>query len=141
MDAPATDAPAAAGAEPVSRRDMPTLVKQELATEAALTPLKEVPTCLTLFDKWLSCYALGPQIRHAYRHGTAADCATRREDFKFCLTLRQLDPEARRAEWLQRRAEIKAEARHGFHSSENVWSLRDTPLLDPALVDPAYPPP
>ena len=56
-----------------------------------------------------------------------------------CLTLRSLEPEERRAKWLERRAEAKAHKRKGFRSSEAVWDMRREPLMDPALVDPAYP--
>ncbi|WFD39153.1 uncharacterized protein MJAP1_002123 [Malassezia japonica] len=123
------------------RREFDDLVKEELALQAAATPADEIPSCLTLFDKWLSCYALGVQFRNAYRYGTIADCAPRREDFKFCLTLRQLDPEMRRHEWLLRRAEERAHQRKGFHTSEAVWEMRRDPLLDPHFVDEAYVPP
>ena len=115
--------------------------QQELALEAAQTPLEEVPSCLTLFDKWLTCYALGPQFRHVYRYGTVGDCSPRREDFKFCLTTRELEPAQRRDAWLTRRAEIKAHARQGLRSSETIWTMRQAPLLDPTWVDPSYPPP
>ena len=102
-----------------ARADMDTLRREELVLEAAANPRDEFPpSCLTLFDRWLTCYALGPQFRSIYRYGTIADCAPRREDFKFCLTLRSLEPEERRAKWLERRAEAKAHKRKGFRSSE-----------------------
>ena len=123
-----------------ARADMDTLRREELVLEAAANPRDEFPpSCLTLFDRWLTCYALGPQFRSIYRYGTIADCAPRREDFKYCLTLRSLEPEERRAKWLERRAEAKAHKRKGFRSSEAVCDMRREPLMDPALVDPAYP--
>jgi len=140
----ATSRPEAASSAtpaPAAPRDFDMLVREELALEAAALPLNEVPSCLTLFDKWLSCYALGPQFRHVYRYGTAADCGPQKEDFKYCLTLRQMDPEERRAEWLRRRAEKRAHERLGLNSSEAVWELRRKPLLDPAFVDPDFQPP
>ncbi|PKI83323.1 hypothetical protein MVES1_003198 [Malassezia vespertilionis] len=117
------------------------LHKEELALDAAATSQKEVPSCLTLFDRWLSCYALGVQFRNVYRYGTIADCAPRREDFKFCLTMRELDPEMRRAAWLNRRAEEKAHQRQSVHSSENVWEMRRDPLLSKEYEDDAFPAP
>ena len=128
-------------AVPPARPDMVQLRKEELALEAAAIPASDVPSCLHLFDKWLSCYALGSQFRHAYRYGTVADCGTYSDDFKFCLTMRKLEPQYRRDAYLQRRADERAHARKGFRSSEAVWEMRRDPLLDPALVDPAYPPP
>ena len=116
-------------------------MREELALQAASVPQAEIPSCLTLFDKWLACYALGPQFKNAYRFGEIADCAPRKEDFKFCLTLRRLDPEARRHEYLLRRAEALAHRRKGHHTSEAVWEMRRDPLLDPDFVDPDYPPP
>lgn len=121
------------------RPDWETLRREELVLEAAANPPEDIPSCLTLFDKWLTCYSVGHQLRSAYRYGTVADCAPRREDFKFCLTLRGLDPEVRRAKWLERRADAKAHQRKGFRTSEAVWDLRRDPLMDPDLVDPDYP--
>ncbi|WFC97915.1 hypothetical protein MYAM1_000635 [Malassezia yamatoensis] len=125
--------------EAKQRPDFDHLVKEELALQAASIPAAEVPSCLTLFDKWLSCYALGVQFKNAYRYGEIADCAPRKEDFKFCLSLRAMDPEARRHEYLLRRAEEMAHRRKGFHMSEAVWEMRRDPLLDPDFADPAYP--
>lgn len=117
------------------------LRREELALEAAAIPPGDVPSCLQLFDKWLSCYALGSQFRHAYRYGTVADCHRYSDDFKFCLTMRELDPGAKRDAYLRRRADERAHARRGLRSSEAVWEMRRDPLLDPALVDPEYAPP
>ncbi|WFD29547.1 hypothetical protein MSPP1_000556 [Malassezia sp. CBS 17886] len=133
---------AAPGApSPPHRPSFDTLVKEELAMHAAATPDAEIPSCLTLFDKWLSCYALGPQFQNVYRYGTVTDCAAKREDFKFCLTLRELDPDARRRAWLARKAERTAHQRQGYRSSEAVWEIRRDPLLDADFVDPSFPPP
>ena len=124
---------------PLANRDFETLRREELVLEAAANPPEDIPSCLTLFDKWLTCYALGEQFRSVYRYGTIANCAPRREDFKFCLTLRQYDPETRRAKWLERRAEASAHQRKGVRTSEAVWEMRRDPLMDPAFVDPSYP--
>ena len=124
---------------PLANRDFETLRREELVLEAAANPPEDIPSCLTLFDKWLTCYALGEQFRSVYRYGTIANCAPRREDFKFCLTLRQYDPEMRRAKWLERRAEASAHQRKGVRTSEAVWEMRRDPLMDPAFVDPSYP--
>lgn len=126
---------------PPIRRDFDYLVKEELALQAASIPDNEIPSCLTLFDRWLSCYALGVQFKNAYRYGEIADCAPRKEDFKFCLTLRQQDPAVRRHEYLLRRAEEQAHRRKGFRTSEAVWEMRRDPLLSPDYVDDLYPPP
>ncbi|WFD25348.1 hypothetical protein MNAN1_000316 [Malassezia nana] len=126
---------------PRARPDLEMLRREELALEAAAIPPGDVPSCLQLFDKWLSCYALGSQFRHAYRYGTVADCHRYSDDLKFCMTMRKLDPEARRDAYLYRRADERAHARRGLRSSEAVWEMRRDPLLDPALVDPAYAPP
>ena len=125
-----------------ARADMDTLRREELVLEAAANPRDEFPpSCLTLFDKWLACYAIGVQFKNAYRYGEIANCAPRKEDFKFCLTLRSLDPDARRHAYLLRRAEEMAHRRRGFRTSEAVWEMRREPLLDPDFVDPAYPVP
>lgn len=94
---------------------------------------EEVPTCMTLFDTWAACFALGPQLKHVYRYGGANNCKPKLEDFKYCLTLKGLSAEERRETWIQRRAEAAASKRL-TRSSEDVWTLRREPLVDPACL-------
>lgn len=108
-------------------------VKEELILQAAAMPAKEVPSCMTLFDTWASCFALGPQFKHIYRYGYPNDCKPKLEDFKYCLTLKGKSEEERRAIWIRRRAEAAATKRLS-QSSEDVWSMRRTPLLDPSYA-------
>ena len=51
---------------PLANRDFETLRREELVLEAAANPPEDIPSCLTLFDKWLTCYALGEQFRSVY---------------------------------------------------------------------------
>lgn len=67
--------------------------------------------------------ALGSQLKSFYRHGTQSDCTFKRAEFKFCLGLRKLEPDARRETWLAHRAEWWASRRTG-RSSEDVWDMR-----------------
>ena len=75
-------------------------------------------------DDFFKCYALGPQMRNFYRHGTIRDCTWKWADFKYCLSLKSEDMEARRELWVKRRAEWWAQRRVGA-SSEDVWTLRE----------------
>jgi hypothetical protein len=109
------------------------VVKQEEVIQGAAMTMDEVPTCMTLFDNWAKCFALGPQIKHIYRYGGANDCKPKLEDFKYCLTLKGLSPEERRATWIRKRAEAMATKRLSL-SSEDVWTLRSTPVVDPAYL-------
>ncbi|WVQ81368.1 hypothetical protein IAT38_003491 [Cryptococcus sp. DSM 104549] len=88
---------------------------------------EEVPGCMKLFDQFLSCYALFPQMRSFYRYGDFHDCTWRLQDFKHCLSLKSEDPEAKRELWIKRRAEWWAK-RRVERSSEDVWDLRTEKL-------------
>jgi len=70
------------------------------------------------------CYALGPQLRNLYRHGTYRDCTYKWADFKYCLSLKSEEMETRRELWVKRRAEWWAKRRVG-PSSEDVWNVRE----------------
>lgn len=67
--------------------------------------------------------ALGSQLKSLYRNGGQAVCAHKLSDFKFCLSLKALEPEEKRKEWIERRAAWWAERRVG-RSSEDVWNVR-----------------
>ena len=75
-------------------------------------------------DEFLMCYALGPQLRNMYRHGTYRDCTWKWADFKYCLSLKAEDMEERRELWIKRRAEWWARRRFEG-SSEDVWNVRE----------------
>ncbi len=105
------------------------LVREEYQIQAASLPLKEMPSCMNLFDKWVSCFALGPQARAVYRYGSMQDCRDKLDDFKFCLTIKGAAfPEQRRQIWLQRKAE-KVAAKRLQSSSEDVWEMRRDPVV------------
>lgn len=67
--------------------------------------------------------AASSQVRSLYRYGHMAECAQKWTDFKFCLTLRALSADERRAAWLRHRAEWWA-TRRTTGSSEDVWEVR-----------------
>jgi hypothetical protein len=108
-------------------------VRDEVIIQGAAMTLDEVPTCMSLFDTWASCFALGPQFKHIYRYGYPNNCKAKKEDFKYCLTLKSLSNEERRDTWIQRRAEAAASKRLS-QSSEDVWTLRRDPLIDAAYL-------
>ena len=58
-----------------------------------------------------------------YRQGTLSVCSPKFAEFKFCLSIKTLDPDERRAAWIRRRAEWWASRRVG-RSSEDVWEMR-----------------
>ncbi|KDN39240.1 hypothetical protein K437DRAFT_270342 [Tilletiaria anomala UBC 951] len=111
-------------------------VQDERILQAAALPLANMPSCMNLFDKWATCFALGPQARALYRYGTFQDCKDKLDDFKFCLTLKGMSNEERRQVWIERRAEQSA-AKRLQSSSEDVWDLRRSPLVDPAYAEAA----
>ncbi|GHJ87371.1 hypothetical protein NliqN6_3773 [Naganishia liquefaciens] len=111
----------------------------ELKYQEQLYPsMDDVPSCMTLFDEFLMCYALGPQIRQVYRFGTPQPCTRRFEDFKYCMSLKGEPEDERRRLWVRRRAEWWAGRRVGA-SSEDVWNVRREPLVGfpPVVTDDA----
>jgi hypothetical protein len=58
-----------------------------------------------------------------YRYGTPKDCSDKFEEFKFCMSIKNLSQERREQVWVRRRAEWWARRRLG-KSSEDVWEAR-----------------
>ncbi|KAJ4498078.1 hypothetical protein C8R41DRAFT_157798 [Lentinula lateritia] len=109
-----------------SSADFEKVVKQEEAYLRLVHPTpEETPTCINLFDTYLSCNAIRSQIKSFYRYGERTHCSQKLEDFKFCLGLTRMEPEERRDVWIRRRAEWWAQRRLG-KSSEDVWEIRRT---------------
>ncbi|KAF6767574.1 Protein of unknown function DUF3128 [Kalmanozyma brasiliensis GHG001] len=102
-------------------------VAEDIVYHKASTPIDEMPSCTSMFDKWAQCFALGPQLKAVYRYGGLQDCRGKLDDFKYCLTLKGMTQEERYEAWIRRKAEKTAEARLGKQSSENVWELRRDP--------------
>ncbi|WRT69233.1 uncharacterized protein IL334_006217 [Kwoniella shivajii] len=103
------------------------LQDEERYQELQYPNVEQVPGCMRLLDEFLMCYALAPQLRSMYRFGEFRDCTWKWEDFKYCLSLKSEDEEARRELWVKRRAEWWAKRRVSG-SSEDVWDVRSEPL-------------
>ncbi|PWN26237.1 hypothetical protein BDZ90DRAFT_233369 [Jaminaea rosea] len=119
------------------------LVAQERVIQSAAMPQAETPSCLNLFDRWATCFALTPQFTHVYRYGVFNDCADKLDDFKFCLTLKGLDRAQRHEAFVERKARAMATRRMpGGDTSEEIWTLRQdnagNGVVDPTFVDPAF---
>ncbi|KAL5528043.1 hypothetical protein ACEPAF_7179 [Sanghuangporus sanghuang] len=105
-----------------------TAVEQETRRLQVIHPTPDdIPGCMRVFDDFLSCNALGFQLKSLYRYGHQSECSRKYEDFKFCLGLRSLSPEEKRDAWIKRKAEWWATRRLG-RSSEDVWDMRKEPL-------------
>ncbi|PWN49096.1 hypothetical protein IE53DRAFT_370055 [Violaceomyces palustris] len=100
------------------------VLQEEIDFHMASTPIDDMPSCTNLFDKWASCFAIGPQLKAIYRYGGVQDCKDKLDDFKFCLTMKSMTKEQKYQAWITRRAEITASKRLGPQSSENVWEYR-----------------
>ncbi|CAE6502813.1 unnamed protein product [Rhizoctonia solani] len=116
-----------------SRSFSAALAQEEVRLSAEYPKPEDIPTCMSHLDEFFRCHALGPQFKAVYRHGTLAFCQPKFEDFKFCLSIKTLEPEERRKAWIRRRAEWWASRRVG-QSSEDVWEIRTEPLQN-------FPPP
>ncbi|PAV20292.1 hypothetical protein PNOK_0291900 [Pyrrhoderma noxium] len=111
-------------ADPISFK---TAVEQEIRRLEAIHPTpNDIPGCMSILDDFLSCNALGFQLKSVYRYGRQSECGRKLEDFKFCLSLKSLDEDARREAWIRRRAEWWAARRTG-KSCEDVWTVRTSP--------------
>ena len=82
-----------------------------------------VPSYRTFLLSHMSRAVVGSQVKSLYRHGRMSECHDKMEDFKFCMSLKSMEPEAKRDVWIRRRAEWWANRRLG-KSSENVWDVR-----------------
>ncbi|TFK44785.1 hypothetical protein BDQ12DRAFT_621174 [Crucibulum laeve] len=123
----------------MSKLDFKTTVAQEEAYLRIVYPTpSDIPSCLSLFDDYLSCNVIRNQIKSLYRYGERRECAQKVEDFKFCLLHTSMHPEEKRDAWIRRRAEWWANRRLG-KSSEGVWDIREEPLKSfPKPLSEAY---
>lgn len=89
-----------------------------------ISPLPwHVSSYLISLPSHISRAVVGSQVKSLYRHGRMSECRDKMEDFKFCMSLKSMEPEAKRDAWIHRRAEWWASRRLG-KSSENVWDVR-----------------
>lgn len=82
-----------------------------------------VPSYIFFLSSHMSRAVVGSQVKSLYRHGRMSECHDKMEDFKFCMSLKSMEPGAKREAWIRRRAEWWANRRLG-KSSENVWDVR-----------------
>ncbi|KAI9572159.1 hypothetical protein HD554DRAFT_2015779 [Boletus coccyginus] len=118
--------------------DWQTAVRQEAEYLRKVHPTTDdIPGCISLLDGFLLCHGASP-VKSLYRHGRMSECHDKMEDFKFCMSLKSMEPKAKREAWIRRRAEWWANRRLG-KSSENVWNVRGEPLSNwpPTLSDDA----
>ncbi|BGP34118.1 hypothetical protein JCM10296v2_005933 [Rhodotorula toruloides] len=116
---------------PPPPRTFESLVEEELPIQRHSVAMQGgMPSCMTIFDDFVSCYSLGSQFKSIYRHGSTRDCTPKFEDFKFCMSMRKLSDEKREDLWVKRRAEWWARRRLG-RSSEDVWDARKNLYTDP----------
>ncbi|OSX62715.1 hypothetical protein POSPLADRAFT_1140715 [Postia placenta MAD-698-R-SB12] len=121
----------------MSNTDFQTAAKQEEAYLRAVHPTPEdIPGCMKLFDDFLACNIMGVQLKSLYRYGHMSVCDHKLDDFKFCMSIKNMHPEEKRDAWIHRRAEWWARRRLE-RSSEDVWDIRTEPLKDfpPARPD------
>ena len=117
-----------------------TAVQQEFEHLSRVHPTaKDIPSCWSLFSQYMECngrlycvhdlqfpnkyIVVKNQMKSLYRYGHMAECSQKSKDWRFCLTLKTLDAEERRKEWLMHRARWWAERRTSG-SSEDVWDMR-----------------
>ena len=124
----------------MSKLHFETAVQQEEEYLKKIYPTAEdVPSCMQLFDTFLSCNGtcssltgvrnvdhsavVNSQVKSLYRYGHMAECGQKLEDLKFCMSNKSLHPEEKYEAWIRRRAEWWARRRM-VKSSEDVWQIR-----------------
>ncbi|KAF9266938.1 hypothetical protein L218DRAFT_857582 [Marasmius fiardii PR-910] len=130
---PAIESAPAIAATPAPEATKPSYFESFVAEEERYLKLvhptpEETPSCMNLFDTYLSCNAIRSQVKSYYRYGEGTHCSQKLEDWKFCMGLKWLDPEERREKWIRRRAEWWARRRVEGKCSEDVWEMRREPL-------------
>ncbi|ELU38805.1 hypothetical protein AG1IA_07165 [Rhizoctonia solani AG-1 IA] len=116
-----------------SRSFSAALAQEETRLSAEYPKHEDIPTCMSHLDEFFR--SLGPQFKAMYRHGTLAVCQPKFEEFKFCLSIKMLEPEERRKAWIRRRAEWWASRRVGkSRYSEPLQNFPPPPILSPDPV-------
>lgn len=89
-----------------------------------------IPTelsCRSAFDELFRCYSLPSQAFQFYRYGERKQCADRLNEFRFCLSARGMESDARRKA-IQEELKSREQANNG---SERIWKRRTHPLHHP----------
>lgn len=101
--------------------------------------LSSFPTemsCSEAFDQLVACYSIGGQMRHIYRYGNISYCDGRWAKLRFCLRLKGIWDDEERAKRVSKYyMEKLAEKKKQTGSSEDVWSVRTVPVLNPFRDD------
>lgn len=152
-------------ADAVQEAHFQKLLQQERIIQSAQITEEEMPSCMTLFDRMMNCHGecsvdftaasnnvhsltpswrfscagITPQLRHVYRYGHFNECTERKDNWKHCISLKGRSKEEKRQLWIERRARIMAERRMpGGDTSEEIWSIREQPIIEPEFVDAAF---
>jgi len=108
-------------------RTFGSLVRDEIQIQTIAVDMEGgMPSCTTLLDNFLMCYNIPHITTGIYRYGQPIDCGRKFDDFKFCMSVKGLSEEARKEEWIKRRAEWWA-GRRLEPNSEDVWDSRALP--------------
>lgn len=94
-------------------------------------------SCRQAFDQAFYCQSLGGKFNDLYRYGGVRSCSEQWDQFWFCMRIKGLGDKEKEhavAEWYGEREERVKRDRGG--SSEDVWSLRETPVLKAFWKDP-----
>ncbi|KAK5172511.1 uncharacterized protein LTR77_002631 [Saxophila tyrrhenica] len=93
-------------------------------------------SCRQAFDQAFYCQSLGGKFNDIYRYGHLQDCSEQWGAFWFCMRTRTLsgpEKEMQIREHYKQRDERK---RGEFGSSEDVWEIREKPVLKAFWRDP-----
>lgn len=108
------------------------------ASSSLPVSLSAFPTelsCTQCFNDLIHCYSIGGQARNIYRHGELNNCMDQRQKFKFCMSSKAFPEDQRKVRiarfYMERLARQKIER----GSSEDVWTSRTKPLLNPFRED------
>ena len=101
---------------------------------AALYP--RTMSCRQAFDQAFYCQSLGGKFNDIYRYGHLQSCSEQWGAFWFCMRARTLSAPERERQIRDYYAGRDERKRKEFGSSENVWQIRDKPVLKAFDQDP-----
>ncbi|EGV65967.1 hypothetical protein PSN45_003227 [Yamadazyma tenuis] len=123
--------------------------RQKLTASLSRTDLGAYPSTMsisTAFDELFQCFSIGGQIKNYYRYGELSYCGKQREKLWFALRHGSFVSETQVNEQSSMKDIETAQKIQQFHkqrllnekahgSSEDVWDIRETPLVNPFKED------
>ena len=93
-------------------------------------------SCRQAFDQAFYCQSLGGKFNDIYRFGHIQSCSEQWGAFWFCMRTKSLPKDEKERQIREHYATREERKRKEFGSSENVWEIRDKPVMKAFWKDP-----